>query len=77
MGDSIQQSLINSNQMLFFETIILNSPISNTPMHITTKYYKFNLELKIQGVTIFAEIHIPTDVELHNCPHLILTSPHG
>ena len=77
MGYSIQQLLINSNQMILFKGIVLDSPISNTPMHITTKYYKFNLELKIQSVTIFAETHIPTDLELHNCPHLILTSPHG
>ena len=40
-----------------------------------TENNKFNLEFKIQGVTIFAETHTPTDVELHNCPHIIIFPP--
>ena len=37
-----------------FGTVVQDNPISDTPMYITTEDNKFNLKLKIQGVTIFA-----------------------
>ena len=45
-------------------------------MHVTTEYYKFNLELKMYEVIIFAKKHTPSVIELHNYPHTVLTSPH-
>ena len=46
------------------------------PIHIITEDSSFNLELKMRGTTIFADTYTPSEKELHDCPHVIMSSPH-
>ena len=40
-----------------------------------TEDSNFNLELKMRGKTFFADTYTPSEKELHDCPHIVLSSP--
>ena len=76
MGDSMQHTLINPNQLRHYGITVQDNPASNEPMYIIANDADFNLELKIKGTNIFADTHTPTDDELRTCPRVTLSSPH-
>jgi len=76
MGDSMQHTLVNPNQLRYFGTKVQDNPTSDEPLHLMTEDHKFNLELEMNGTVIFAETHTPSAKELHECPHIVLSSPH-
>ena len=47
-----------------------------TIVHIITEDSRFNLELNMRGTTIFAQIYTSSEKEWHDCPHVIMSSPH-
>ena len=76
MEDSMQYTLVNANQLRYFGTKVQDNPTSDEPLHIMTEDNKFNLELKMSGTVIFADTYTPSAKELHECPHIVLSSPH-
>ena len=74
MGDSMKHTLINPNQLRHYGVKVQDNPCSNEPMHIMTEDSNFNLELKMRGTTIFADTYTPSEKELHDCPHIVLSS---
>ncbi|NIX54954.1 MAG: hypothetical protein GWN14_03225, partial [candidate division Zixibacteria bacterium] len=72
-GPSLDHSLINPNQLRHFGTPVWDNPYdTDHPMGIDldTVFIPFDS----QGATIYFETHCPTDRELEECPHIIMTS---
>ena len=76
MGDSMRHTLVNPNQLRYYGTKVQDNPTSARPLHIMTESSEFNLELKIKGTVTFADTFTPTAKQLHDCPHVVLSSPH-
>ena len=55
MGDSIQHTLVNPNQLRYYDTKIQDDPTSSKPVHIMTEKSDFNMELKIKGTVVFVD----------------------
>ena len=76
MGESLKHSLINPNQLRHFGINVQDNPTYDKPLFIMTANSLFNMELKMEGTTIFADTYTPTEMELNNCPKIVLSSPH-
>ena len=76
MGDSMKHSLINPNQLRHHGVTVQDNPFSTDPLFIANEDQKFNMELMIEGTTIFANTFTPSEKELNTCPHIVLSSPH-
>ena len=73
MGNSMQRTLMNSNQVQHYGIKVPDNPVLNEPMYIMTDGSNFNLELKINGTNIFLKIHAPTDIKLREYPKVTLS----
>jgi len=76
MGDSMDTTLVNPNQLRHYGTQVQDNPMSEFPLSIITEDNEFSMELMMQGTIIYADTHTPSDKELHECPHINLTSNH-
>lgn len=75
MGDVLDHTLVNPNQLRHFGVDVQDNPMSSRPLSIITEDKEFCMELTIEGTIVFAETHSPTTQELRDCPHIQLTSP--
>ena len=73
MGDVLDHSLINPNQLRHFGVTVQDNPYSDTALHITNDD-DLVLPLHTQGTTIYFDSRTPTDHELQTCRHVHLTS---
>ena len=48
-----------------------------TALSIITKDNEFCMELAMAGTVVYAETYTQSKQELHQCPHIILSSPHA
>ena len=69
-------TLINLKQLRHFGTDVQDNLSSPLPLSIITEDGEFCMELLMDGTIIYANTHTPTDTELKECPHIILSSPH-
>ena len=76
MGDQIDHSLINPNQLRHFGTQVQDNPTSSLPMSIITDDNEFCMELSMAGTIAYANTHTPSEAELQSCPHIHLSSSH-
>ena len=76
MGDSIDTTLVNPNQLRHYGTQVQDNPMSQLPLSIITEDSEFCMELMMNGTIIYADTHTPSDKELNECPHILLTSTH-
>ena len=76
MGNSMDHSLINPNQLRHFGTTVNDNPMSNQPLSIITDGAEFSMELSMAGTIVFANTFTPSPKDLETCPHITLTSPH-
>ena len=74
MGDSMNCTLINPNQLRHFGTKVQDNPVSDLPLFIMAEDNEFSMELDISGTIIYADTHIPSDNELQTCKHIQLSS---
>ena len=74
MGDSLPHSLVNPNQLRHFGVHVQDDPSSDRPLSVITADGDFSFELSRQGTVIYFNSRTPTDDELANCPHIVLTS---
>ena len=75
MGNTMDHTLINPNQLRHFGTKIQDDPTSDRPLSIITEDNEFCMELAMAGTIVHANTHSPTDQELHSCPHIVISSP--
>ena len=76
MGDAMQHTLINPNQLRYYGVKVQDNPMLSEPLSIIKEDNSFNLELQIEGTNIFVDTHTPSDEELNTCKHIVLSSPH-
>ena len=68
MGDTMDHTLINPNQLRHYGTKVRDDPTSNHPLSIITESNEFCMGLQMAGTICYAETHSPTAQELENCP---------
>lgn len=74
MGDTMNHSLINPNQLRSFGVTVQDNPFSTSPLYISTE--DFVLPLYTSGTNVIADTRTPTSEELQICTHVTLSSPH-
>jgi len=70
----MDMTLINPNQLRHFGTEVQDNPSSRLPLSIITEDSEFCMDLMMAGTIIYADTHTPTDLELKECPHIVLSS---
>ena len=76
IGGSMQHTLVNPNQQIYYGTKVQDDPTSSTTLHIMIDNSDFNMELTMKGTVIFVNTFTPSVKTLHDCPHTVLNSPH-
>ena len=74
MGDSLDHTLINPNQLRHFGTNVHDNPLAEFPLSIITEDEQFCMDLHMDGTLVYADTHTPSDSELQSCPHIHLSS---
>jgi hypothetical protein len=74
MGDQLDHSLLNPNQMRHHGITVQDNPYATTSLHITAPDDELTLPLQPDGTAIFLNSRTPTSFELANSPHVSLTS---
>jgi hypothetical protein len=74
MGDVLDHSLINPNQMRAYGVSVQDNPYANTAMHIAAEQDEFELPMTADGTVIFFNSRTPTNHELETCTHITLSS---
>ena len=75
MGDVIDHTLVNPNQLRYFGVKVQDNPYHVVPMHTATEAEDtMCFPLHSEGTTIFLSTRTPTEQELHECVHIELTS---
>ena len=72
----MENTLINQNQLRYYGTEVQENPFSNSPLLIMTEDGYCSMPLDVNKTTIFADTRRPTQIELDECPQIILTSQH-
>jgi len=75
MGYSLDHTLINPNQLRHYGTDVQDNSMSNRPLSFITEDGEFCMELMMEGTIIYMDTFTPSQRELQECPHIILTSP--
>ena len=74
MGDKLDHTLVNPNQLWAYGVSIQDNPFDTKPLSITTNDVSVNLYS--EGMIICGDTRTPTESKLGQLPQLILTSPH-
>ena len=74
MGDTLDHSLVNPNQLRNYGITVQDNPFADIQTHIATEDESVFIPLQSEGTTIFMETRTPSDLELQTCPHITLTS---
>ena len=74
MGDSMEHTLVNPNQLRHCGTIVKDDPTDETPIHIRDDNGTVFIPLKMKGTIAGFKSHTPTQYELENFPHIHLSS---
>ena len=75
MGESMDSTLINPNQLRHYGTFVQDNPMSDLPLSIITEDSEFSMDLTMAGTIVYADTFTPSELELQTCPHITLTSP--
>ena len=76
MGDQMDHTLLNPNQLRHYGTRVQDDPTSAYPLSIITEDNEFCMELSMSGTIVYTETFSPSDKELQKYPHITLSSPH-
>ena len=63
MGELMDHSLINPNQLRHYGIVVQDDPTSNRPLGITFTDTEFGLQLDHQETILYLETHPPTQQE--------------
>ena len=75
MGDQLENTLLNPNQLRHFGVKVQDDPTSHRALSIITEDHEFGIELFLSGTIVYVDTFSPTPEELRTCPHIVLTSP--
>ena len=76
MGDKMDHSLINPNQLRLYGVTVQDNPLCCSPLYMITEDGDFVLPLDMKGKNVMANTRMPTTEELHYCKHITLSSHH-
>ena len=77
LGDHMQHTLLNHNQLLSFGMLVKDDPFaSDEPIYIESENGDAILPLHTEGTIIYLDTWTPTDEDLSQFHHIIMTSPH-
>jgi hypothetical protein len=76
MGDKMDHTLVNPNQLRAFGLTVQDNPFSEAPIFIATEGHEFILPLASKGTILGVTTRTPTNNELQSCPHVTLSSEH-
>ena len=74
---TLTHSLINPNQLCAFGTDVQDNPFSNERLSIQPAFHDISIPLQTLGTIIYANTRAPTDQELGQHPHIVLSSDAG
>jgi hypothetical protein len=74
MGNDMNHSLINPNQMRHFGINVQDNPYCRTQMHLSTEDEDVVIPLTSDGTIIYFSSRTPTEKELHEYRHVEVTS---
>ena len=73
MGDTLQHTLVNPNQLRAYGTTIQDNPFAPSPLTFEPPTGP-NIPLTTMGTIIYSNTHAPSDHELSTLPHIPLSS---
>ena len=76
MGELMDHTLINPNQLRYHGTIVQDNPMSREPLYVMTEDKQFCMGLQMFGTIVCANTFTPSDSDLESYPHIIMSSPH-
>jgi hypothetical protein len=76
MGDKMDHTLVNPNQLRAFGITVQDNYFADPPIFISTEGNEFSMPLSTKGTPLGVATRTPTDHELHTCPHFALSSEH-
>ena len=74
MGRSMESTLINPNQLRHFGMHIQDDSSSTRPISMISEDTEFAMSLKRDGTIVYFDTHAPTQKELENFPHIVISS---
>ena len=74
MGDSLTHSLFNPNQLRAFGTEVQDNPFSKERLSIQPASHDIAIPLQTLGTIIYTNTCAPTNQELGQHPHIVLSS---
>jgi hypothetical protein len=74
MGDVLEHSLLNPNQLRHCGVWVQDNPYADVKLHLETEDGGITIPTKAKGTTIYVPTRTPTDRELQECPHIIMSS---
>ena len=77
MGELMDHTLVNPNQLRYYGTHVQDNPMSHEPLSLMTEDEQFCMEMQMNGTIVSAHTFSPSDEELESCPHIVLSSPHS
>ena len=76
MGDKMEHTLVNPNQMRLFGITVQDNPVCESPLYLTTEDGDFVLSLQMKDTDVMANTRTPTAQALHDCTLIVLSSEH-
>ena len=74
MGDSMECTLINPNQLRHYGMHIQDDPSSVKLLSMISEDTEFAMALKRQGTILYFDTHTPTQKEFETYPHIVISS---
>ena len=71
-GSQMDHSLINPNQMRHFGVVVNDNPY-DPASELGIDHESCFVPFQTEGSTVYFESHVPSDEELEQCPHIVLT----
>ena len=75
MGEHMDHTLINPNQLRHFGTRVQDDPTSSYPLSIITEDESFSMGLAMTVTIVYAPTFSPSAHDLEKYPHIELSSP--
>ena len=73
MGNKMDHTLVNPNQMCHFGIKVQDNPYDNGPLYLMTEDGDFELPLTVQGTNIMEDTRTLTEEELQTCNQTTLS----
>ena len=64
MGDTLDHTLVNINQLRHYGTRVQDNLMSEITLSIITKYGEFSMELTMEVTIVYSKTHTPSDKQL-------------